>query len=111
MFYGNFEIKLPSFVPNDYEVDKDSFDPEKIEELHNQNMEREEKDLGDSKEIMDEFIDCLKKHPDKAYTYKYKSGLAYIYYEELLEKKRSEYIKALEGESDFISVLYNVIGI
>ena len=126
MFYGTFEIKLPSFVPDDYDELK-YIKSDDVEYLHNENLIKETikgLDLGDSDETLTiQFVKCLINNPSEAYKFKYKLGLAYVFYEELKEKEKENYILNIKEKKEewmnfdenhhiknyFVDTLYEVI--
>jgi hypothetical protein len=108
-FYGIFEIKMPN-LPDNFELE--CIDTEYIEGLHEANLTKEKGfDLGDTQETMFEFIKCLKENLQKARRFRYKSGLAYIYYEVLAEKEKDTYLSSLVENKNFLDVLYQGVAL
>jgi hypothetical protein len=107
-FYGTFEIKLPD-LPANYELK--CINPDDIEDLHEMNLTKEEGFyIDDTKEVTLEFVNLLVNNSPEARKYKYRCGLAYIFYEILTEKEKNNYLSSLhEGEiegQNFIDMLY-----
>ena len=122
-FYEMFEIKYPD-LPPDFELG--SIDYNLVEELHNANLMKDE-DFEIARPATDQisvlqnpetikFIECIigENSSNVAKHYKYRSELAYIFYEFLTEKERQDYIACLRekkpnNEKDFMIILYGCL--